>query len=134
MDRFASRVFSIAGIYGLITLIPQYFLESVIAELAPPAITHPEYFYGFLGVTIAWQLCFLIIARDPVRLRPVMLAAIVEKLVFAIPAIILYAQQRLAGTTLVFVAIDLVLAVLFTIAYRRTASEGVASSTTASPR
>jgi hypothetical protein len=134
VDRFASRVFSVAGIYGLITLIPQYFMEGMIAELAPPAITHPEYFYGFLGVTIAWQLCFLIIARDPVRLRPVMLAAIVEKLVFAIPAIILYAQLRLAGTTLIFVAIDLVLAVLFTIAFRRTPLEHAASSTARSYR
>jgi hypothetical protein len=59
----------IAGIYGLIVLVPQLFSESRIARDYPPVITHPEYFYGFLGVAIAWQLCFLVIAKDPVRYR-----------------------------------------------------------------
>ena len=69
MNTFARRVFQVAGIYGLIVMLPQYFLEQRIGRDAPPAITHPEYFYGFIGVVVAWQLCFLAIARDPVRLR-----------------------------------------------------------------
>src|SRR5690349_14982683 len=73
VHRFATRVFTIAGIYGLIVLIPQYFTESRFATDFPPALTHAEYFYGFLGVTVAWQICFLVIARDPVRMRPVMI-------------------------------------------------------------
>ena len=59
--KFARWVFRIAGIYGLIVLVPQYFLEGKIAEQSPPAITHSEFFYGFLGVGIAWQIAFLII-------------------------------------------------------------------------
>jgi hypothetical protein len=117
MNRFARRVFSIAGIYGLIVLVPQLFTESRIARDFPPALTHPEYFYGFLGVAIAWQLCFLVIARDPARYRPIMLPAIVEKLAFSVPSIVLFLQHRLSGVTTSFAAFDLVLGVLFVAAY-----------------
>jgi hypothetical protein len=117
MNRFARRVFSIAGIYGLIVLVPQLFTESRIARDFPPALTHPEYFYGFLGVAIAWQLCFLVIARDPARYRPIMLPAIVEKLAFSVPSIVLFLQHRLSGVTTSFAAFDLVLGVLFVAAH-----------------
>ena len=120
MDRFARRVFTLAGVYGLVVLVPQYFLEERIGRDAPPPITHPEMFYGFLGVAIAWQLCFLVIARDPARFRPVMIPAILEKLAFGLPAVVLYAQRRISGAVLFFGAIDLLLAALFLLAYRRT--------------
>ena len=67
---FARRVFLIAGIYGLLVLLPLYFMEARIGRDQPPAITHPEYFYGFLGVAVSWQVAFLVISRDPVRFRP----------------------------------------------------------------
>ena len=84
---FARRVFRFAGIYGLIVLPPQYFLETRIGRDAPPPITHPEFFYGFLGVAIAWQVAFLIIALDPRRYRPLMLAGVIEKSSFGIAAV-----------------------------------------------
>jgi hypothetical protein len=120
MSVFARRVYTIAGIYGLIVLLPQYFMESRIGRDMPPAITHPEYFYGFVGLALAWQLCFLAIARHPVRLRPIMPVTVLEKLAFGVPAIVLYAQGRLATSTLAFGILDLVLGVLFVLAYRRT--------------
>lgn len=43
--RFASRVILIAGIYGLIVLVPQYFTEVKTGRDYPPAITHPEFYY-----------------------------------------------------------------------------------------
>ena len=119
-SRFARRVFTVAGIYGLITVAPLYLMEQTIGRQSPPAITHPEYFYGFIGVTLAWQLVFLRLGRDPERLRPIIPIGVVEKLGFGIPAIVLYAQHRLLGSTLVFGLIDLVWAVLFTMAYART--------------
>ena len=61
--KFAKLVFLIAGIYGLIALLPQYFLEGRIGQNSPPPITHPEFYYGFLGVTVAWQILFLVISR-----------------------------------------------------------------------
>src|SRR5206468_3338498 len=67
---FAKRVFTIAGIYGLIVLLPLYFLERRLGEIQPPAITHPDFYYGFIGAAVAWQIVFLIIGRDPERHRP----------------------------------------------------------------
>jgi len=49
MDRFARRVYTVAGIYGLIVMLPQYFLEDRIGRDTPPPITHPEHFYGSSG-------------------------------------------------------------------------------------
>ena len=69
MNRFARRVFTVAGIYGLIVMVPQYFLAAQISRDTPPAITHLEYFYGFIGLAVAWQLVFLLIGRDPERYR-----------------------------------------------------------------
>ena len=74
---FARWLFWIAGIYGLVVLVPQYFLEQKVGLDYPPAITHPEYFYGFLGVAIAWQVAFLIIGQDPQRFRPMMLPSVI---------------------------------------------------------
>jgi hypothetical protein len=122
---FAKRVFLIAGIYGLVVLLPQYFMEEKTGRDFPPPVTHPEYFYGFIGVAVAWQIVFLIIARDPVRYRPIMLAAIVEKASFGIAAIALYLAGRLGAQMLGAGIIDLILGTLFTIAYLRTAHAAV---------
>lgn len=48
--KFAKRVFSVAGLYGVIVIVPMYFAEGRIGRDHPPAITHPEFYYGFLGV------------------------------------------------------------------------------------
>ena len=73
--RFARRLFLTSGIYGLIVMTPLYVIEQRVGSDHPPAITHPEYYYGFAGVGIAWQLMFLVIASDPVRYRMAMLPA-----------------------------------------------------------
>ena len=117
---FARRVFFIAAIYGVLVLVPQYFMEERIGRDFPPPITHPEHFYGFIGVALAWQLLFFIIARDPVRYRAAMLPAIVEKLAFGVPAIVLFEQARVPAPVLGAGVIDLVLATLFAIAWRGT--------------
>jgi hypothetical protein len=119
-NNFASRVFRFAGIYGLIVLIPQLFVESRVGRDYPPAITHAEYFYGFLGVAIVFQLVFLVIARDPARYRALMVPSMLEKLSFAVPAIVLYAQHRLALVTMCFGLVDLVWGALFFAARRAT--------------
>lgn len=126
---FARRVFTGAGLYGIVALLPMYFLEHRIGETAPPAITHPEYFYGFLGVTLPWQLAFLVIGRDPVRFRPLMPVAMLEKLGFVVALAVLYALGRFADPrTAAGGAIDLVLLALFVAAYRTTARDLTASA------
>ena len=117
---FAKRLFLIAGIYGLLILPPHYFLEEKIGRDTPPAITHPEFFYGFVGVALAWQVAFLIIARDPVRYRLMMIPGILEKLGFGVAALVLYAQKRLAVPMLAAGIGDLVFAALFVVAFMQT--------------
>lgn len=126
--RFARWTFLIAGIYGLLALVPMYFMESQIGIDTPPAITHPEYFYGFIGVAVAFQLVFIIISTDPAKYRALMLAAIVEKLSFAIAAGVLFANGRLAGAIIIGAAIDAVLAMLFALAWFKTPANSVQTS------
>jgi len=120
--KFAARVFNVAAIYGLIVLAPQYFLAEKAGRDFPPPLTHLEYYYGFIGIAIAWQLVFLVIARDPVRFRPLMLVAVVEKAAFGVPAIVLYSMGRLSAQLLGAGLIDLTLGAFFIAAYCRTAA------------
>ena len=121
--KFARIVFAVAGVYGLIVLLPQYFFIEKNSRDFPPAITHAEYYYGFIGVAVAWQIVFLVFAKNPVRYRPLMLPAIVEKAVFGIPACILYMLGRLSVSLFAAGIIDLVLGLLFAVAYSLTPSE-----------
>lgn len=116
---FARRVFRFAGIYGLIVMMPQYFLESRIGDDNPPPITHPEFFYGFIGVAVAWQVAFLIIAQNPLRYRPLMLAGVVEKFSFATAVAVLLVRGRVAAAVVAFAGIDFVLGLLFLAAWLR---------------
>ncbi len=77
--KFAKIVFYVAGIYGLLVLFPQYFMEAKNGRDFPPPITHPEYYYGFIGVALAFQILFLIIARRPVQYRAAMIPSVIEK-------------------------------------------------------
>jgi hypothetical protein len=119
--KFAKLTFLLAGIYGLIALLPLYFMEQQTGRDYPPPITHPEYYYGFTGVAVAWQLAFLVMSRDPVRHRRLMPVAVVEKASFFIPVIVLYLQHRLSSFMLAAGSIDGLLGVLFLIAYLKTA-------------
>ena len=82
--RFARVVFLIAGIWGVLVLTPLYFMFDLIGRKDPPPITHPGFYYGFVGAGLAWQIAFLIIARYPVRLRLVMIPAVIEKFTYGI--------------------------------------------------
>jgi hypothetical protein len=116
----ARRIFLVAGIYGVLVLLPQYFMEGRTGRDFPPPITHPEHYYGFIGVALAWQVLFFIVARDPVRFRLVMVPATLEKLAFGGAAVVLYLQGRLATLILGAGIVDLILAALFVVALRAT--------------
>jgi len=119
--KLASRVFRFAGVYGLLALVPQYFTEAKLGTDYPPAITHPEFYYGFLGVAISWQIGFLLISKDPLRYRAMMIPSILEKTSFGFAVLVLFFCGRTSSMILAFGTIDLMLAAAFVLAYRKTA-------------
>jgi hypothetical protein len=119
--KFAKLVYWIAGIWGLLAITPLYFMFNLIGQKDPPPITHPGFYYGFAGTALAWQIAFLFIAQDPVRLRPMMIPSIVEKFAYAGAVVVLVAQGRMRPSDLVFAGTDGLLGLLFVIAYIKTA-------------
>ena len=115
----ASLIFRIAGIYGLIVLLPLFFAEPMFALYAPPALTHPEYYYGFLGAAATMQLVYLTIATDPVRYRALMPIAALAKLNFVAAVAILFAMGRLEAFALSLPTVDLVIGIAFLWVWRR---------------
>ena len=122
--KFAKVVFWVAGIWGLVVITPLYFMFDLIGKQDPPAITHPGFYYGFVGCALAWQIAFLFIAREPVRLRVMMIPSVVEKVAYCTAVIVLVMQGRTNQRDLVFAATDLTLGVLFVGAFVKTGGKG----------
>ena len=118
--KFAKIVFWIGGIWGILVLTPLYFMFTLIGRQDPPPITHPAFYYGFVGAGLAWQIAFLIVATNPVRFRPLMIACIFEKFSYAAALIVLYLQHRLHPSDLTFGLVDLLFGVLFVFAFLNT--------------
>jgi len=111
-------IFALAAAWGFLALIPGLFGEAGFNAAMPPAITHPEFYYGFYGVALVFQLIFVMIALDPLRYRPLIGIAILEKLAFFVPGMWLHSAGRLAEGGIYFGAmIDGVLALLFALAW-----------------
>jgi uncharacterized membrane protein YccC len=118
--KFAKIIFRVAGIWGLLTLTPLYFMFNLIGQKDPPPITHPAFFYGFVGAALAWQFAFFVIATDPTRYRPLMIPSVFEKFSYGIAVVILITQHRIHSSDLLFGGVDLLLGTLFVISYFRT--------------
>lgn len=129
--RFAKVVFWIAAIWGFVVITPLFFIFDRIGVQDPPPITHPGFYYGFATVTLAWQIAFVVIARDPARLRPMMIPAIFEKYLYVIAATVLYVQARIKAPDMIFVAADAILGVLFVVAWVKTSKAAGKWGTTA---
>lgn len=107
--------FRIAAIYGVVVLAPLYLTP-------PPASAATLAHYGFVGVALAFQLVFWIVARDPVRFRPLMLAGVAEKAALLVPLAI--GPADMPRVALPFIAIDAVLGIGFALAWRATPARG----------
>jgi hypothetical protein len=122
--KFAKVVFWVAGIWGVLVITPLYFMFNLIGKNDPPVITHPRFYYGFVGCALAWQIAFLIIGANPVRLRPMMIPSVVEKFTYGASVVALVANGRMHRTDLVFAGTDLTLGVLFVVAFVKTKESG----------
>jgi hypothetical protein len=105
-------VFLVAGIWGVLVITPLYFLYDSIGRPA-----RPEFYYGFAGVTLAWQFAFLVIASAPERFRLMMIPAVFEKLSYVVMVAVLYGQNRMGADQAIFAIPDTVLGVLFAVSF-----------------
>jgi hypothetical protein len=118
--KFAKVVFWIAAVWGFLVITPLFFLFDRIGVQDPPPVTHPGFYYGFVTVGLAWQVAFVIIARDPVRMRPMMPVAMLEKFGYASVVVALYLQARMKAPDLVLGCVDFLFGVLFAAAWVKT--------------
>jgi hypothetical protein len=119
--RFARVVFTIAGAWGVLIMTPLYFTFDAVGRAYPPPITHPDLYYGFIGVTLAWQIAFLVIATNPVRYRTIMLAGVLEKCLYVGTMITLYLQGQLQpGQAAATIFPDGALGILFIASFFKT--------------
>ncbi len=118
--KFAKIVFWIAAIWGILVLTPLYFIFDLIGQKDPPPITHPAFYYGFISVGLSFQVVFFVIARDPLRLRPMMIPSVLEKFGYGASLIVLYLQRRLHPQDLALGCVDLLFGVLFIAAFLKT--------------
>jgi hypothetical protein len=115
--KFARIVFLIAGLHGFLSLPPLYFLFGYVGRHYPPPITHPEFYYGFAGVGLAFQVVFLVIASDPSRFRPMIVPSVLEKLFYAAAVGVLYLQGRMSAAQAATAVPDSIFCALFVIAF-----------------
>lgn len=120
--RIAKWIFGIAGTYGVLVIAPLFFLEPMIRRQRPGGITNPEFYYGFICVTLACQFMFLVIASDPVRYRALMPVGMWEKFSYGVACVVLNSQGRVDQTVMFFCGIDVVLGIAFVAAWFLTKS------------
>lgn len=120
---FARWVFTIGGIWGVLIIAPLFVMENSLAQMTGP-FSHPDTYYGFAASTLAWQFGYLMIGRDPVRYRPFMLIGAFSKAVFFGSCWTLVVLGRVQPLVAWAVTPDIVLAILFVVAWWRTRTAG----------
>ena len=122
--RFARVVFAIAGVWGILIMTPLYFAFDAIGRAYPPPLTHPDIYYGFVSVTLAWQIAFLVIAANPARYRTFMLTGVLEKGLYVSTIVAMYLQGHVQAVQAAAIAVpDGVLGLLFVAAFFKTSPE-----------
>lgn len=107
--RLARTIYRGAAIYGAIVLLPAY----LVPLPDPYKLTQ----IGFVGLALVFQGLLWIVGGDPIRYRPLVPLTVFEKLCFGIPAVAYFVRGQTDAVTGVFGAIDLLLAILFVIAW-----------------
>jgi hypothetical protein len=117
--KFVRIVFISAGIWGIVVLIPLYWRVDLTGyRYTLP--NDPQFFYGFLSVTMAWQIAFLVIGSNPTRLRPLMVPAIIEKIGYVLTVVMMHSGARILSRDILVVMPDLLLGILFILALGET--------------
>ena len=107
-------------IWGIVVLTPLYWLLDLTGRRYGPPADYPHFFDGFLSVAMAWQIAFLLIGSSPAKLRPLMIPSVLEKLGYVVTLAVLYGQARISATDAQAAVPDLLLGLLFIVAFVRT--------------
>ena len=118
--KFAKIVFTIAGIWGVAVLVPFFWLVDLARRQSAPPMEYPQFVYGFLSVALVWQIAFLVIGSDPIRFRPLMIPAAIEKLGYILTVAVLNSRGRISSTDTAGMLPDLLLGILFIVALLKT--------------
>lgn len=109
--KFARVVFWVAGAFGAIVLIPLYRTPG-----------NPMY-YGLLATLVAWQAAFFVIGWSPGRFRPLMIPAVLEKVLWMLTLLILCVKGQTTWSQLrLNAATHGLLGVLFIVSFIKTPS------------
>jgi hypothetical protein len=123
--KFAKFVFRGAGVWGIVILTPLYFLFDTLGSWHSSPITYPQFYYGFVGVAMAWQFVFLVIGSDPARFRWMMIPSMAEKLIYGLTMGVLYGEGRMSIADVMPVFPDLLWCALFAVAFAKTSAPAV---------
>jgi hypothetical protein len=118
--RFARIVFIGASIWGVTVLTTFYWLVDITGRHYPPPTDYPQFFYGFVGIALVWQLAFFLIGTNPLRFRLLMIPAMLEKFSYVATLAALYAQSRISTLDLQPAFPDGLIGVLFLVAFLKT--------------
>jgi len=118
--RTLGWILRVAGIYGIIVIVPGFFTQAQYSAMFPPAVNHLEFYYGFHSVTLAWQIAFLVMAADPLKYRMLLVPAMVEKGFFPAFIVWLYSTGRVSVMMLGLSCVDVVFLGLFALAFSST--------------
>ena len=119
-ERFARGVYIAAAVYG--------FLAAGSLYLTDAPDPHRLMYFAFAGIVIVFQGVFLVIAGDPRRYAAFLPLTVFEKLSFAIPALAFWGRGQATGSMALGGVVDLVLAVLFFVAWRRIAQSSASAA------
>jgi hypothetical protein len=121
--KFARIVFITGGIWGIAALAPFYWLVDITGRPYAAPMDYPQFFWGFFSVALAWQCAFLLIGSNPVRFRPLMVPAILEKFGFIGTLAVLLGRGRIPSVDAAAAIPDAVVGLLFIAAFAATKSD-----------
>lgn len=118
--KLAKIVFIGAGVWGIAVLTPFYWLVDFTGRHYAPPADYPQFFWGFFGVALVWQLAFLLIGSNPTRFRTLMIPAMLEKFGYVSTLAVLYSRSRIPAIDVQPAIPDGLIGILFVVAFLKT--------------
>lgn len=116
----AKLIFRIAAAADILVLTPILFFPNRIGNPVPRPLTEPEYFHGFLALSLLFSILYLVIATNPIRYRPVMWIGILQKFVYPMAIFGLLSTHRTPPGKSFYAGMEFLFGLLFIIALVKT--------------